>query len=79
MTQARIVTRQDIIDVVGRIDDDRIAAIIASGATVPELVEAYGWAAEESDALVDADKTLHGTVAVVYEILTAGEEEGEEH
>lgn len=66
-----VLTRQDIRDVVGSIDDSVAADIIASGATMEDLVEAYAWAADETDALADAEKNLSGQVARVYEILTA--------
>jgi hypothetical protein len=72
------VTRTDVIDVVGRIDDEKIAAIIATGASVEELVEAYEWAADEADDLAEAGRSLSGTVAVVYDILVAGEQEADE-
>ncbi len=74
MTQARALTRQEVIEVVGRMDDDRVAAIIATGATLEDLVEAYAWASDETDALADAEKSLSGTVAEVYDILVAGED-----
>jgi hypothetical protein len=72
------LTSEDVVGVVGAIDDDKIAAIIATGATTEELVEAYAWASDETDALAEARKSLAGAVADVYDILAAGEEWGEE-
>lgn len=68
------LTRDDVLDVVGELDDDKVAAIIATGADMEELVEAYAWVSDESDALADAEKSLTGKVALVYEILMSGEE-----
>lgn len=68
------LTHQDVVDVVGAMEDDKIAAVIATGATMEELVEAYAWASDETDALAEAEKSLSGAVADVYDILTAGEE-----
>lgn len=65
------LNRDEVVAVVGQIDDDKIAAIIGSGATLEELVEAFAWASDETDALADAEKSLSGTVAQVYDILTA--------
>ena len=67
------LAHDDVTDVVGRIDDEKVAAIIATGATLEELVEAYAWTVDESDALADAEKSLSGTVAEIYDILMADE------
>ena len=72
------LTRQDIIGVVGRIDDSIAAEIIATGATLEDLVEAFAWSSDETDALADAEKTLNGQVARVYEILTSDQAWAEE-
>ena len=37
------LTAADIRDIVGRISDDRIAAILATGATHAQVVEAFSW------------------------------------
>ncbi len=73
MTEHVRLAHDDVTDVVGRIDDEKVAAIIATGATLEELVEAYAWTVDESDALADAEKSLSGTVAEIYDILMADE------
>ncbi len=78
MTRTPPLVRDDVIGVVGQIDDDKIAGIIATGATMEQLVEAYAWTADETDALADAEKSLSGTVAEVYDILTADDFWGDE-
>ncbi len=72
------LSRDDVIGVVGALDDGKVVAIIETGGTLEDLVEAYSWAADETDALADAGKSLSGTVAHIYDILMAGEEWGEE-
>ncbi len=71
MTQP--LSHEDVTGVVGALDDDKIAAIIATGATMEDLVEAYAWASDETDALADSEKSLSGTVAEVYDILISDE------
>jgi len=43
MTRDRPVTRHDVEQIVGKLDDTQIAEIIATKATVSELVEASQW------------------------------------
>ena len=69
----RPLSHEDVTGVVGALDDDKIAAIIATGATMEDLVEAYAWASDETDALADSEKSLSGTVAEVYDILISDE------
>jgi len=64
----------DVIKVVGSLDDDKVAAIIATGGTLDDLMEAFAWSAGETDALADAEKSLTGKVAEIYDILTADEQ-----
>lgn len=78
MAPASPLTRGDVVEVVGPIDDDKIADIIATGATLEELAEAYAWASDEADPLAEEGRSLTGTVAQVYDILISGEEWGEE-
>ncbi len=65
------LTHDLVADAVGHIDSDRIAAIIATGATLEELVEAHAWACDDGDALAEMRHTLSGRVAALYDILTA--------
>lgn len=72
------LTHDQVVAVVGEIDDGKIVDIIATGATLEELVEAFAWASDETDALADAEKSLSGRVAAVYDVLTAEEQWEEE-
>jgi hypothetical protein len=72
--RTRKLTQQDVRDIVGDLDDAKIAAILATGASPEELEEAAAWAAGESDVMGDLERPLDGVVAGLYEILTADEE-----
>lgn len=43
MPRNRPVTRSDVIQIAGQLDDARIAEIVATKATVADLVEARQW------------------------------------
>ncbi len=70
----RRLTRELVVKVVGRIDDAKIAAILATGATLEELEEAVAWASRESDVMGDIARPLTGAAASVYDILTLDEQ-----
>lgn len=72
--RTRKLTPRDVRDIVGDLDDARIAALLAADATPKELEEAAAWAAGESDLMGDLERPLDGVVARLYDILTAGEE-----
>ena len=71
----RALTPQDLRHIVGDLDDARIAAILATDATVEQLEEAAAWASGESDVMGgELERPLDGVVAAVYDILMTGEE-----
>ena len=63
----------DAIEIFGPLPDARIAAILATGATVQQLEEAAAWAAGESDVMGQMRRPVSGPVAAVFDILTANE------
>ena len=69
------VSRSDLKDIVGDIDDDKIIAILAMQPTLADLEEAAIWATGDGDVLAKAGRPLTGIAAEVFEILTADEEE----
>ena len=69
-TSARL-THEQIAHVVGRIDDAKAAAIIATGAALADLNEAAAWAAGESDVIGKLHRPASPVVAAVFDILTA--------
>ena len=72
------LTRKDVIAMLGEIDDDVVAEIIASGATLEELAEARAWLAND-EPLMNAGRPLpSGRVARVVDIVAAISEEEEQ-
>jgi hypothetical protein len=75
MTQ---LTREDVINAVGEIDDVSVAEIIGTGATAEELAEARAWTGNP-DALLDQGKPLPGgRVHELIEILSELETDDDE-
>lgn len=71
------LTYEDILDTVGRIDCASAAAILESGATLEELVEAFAWSTQESDVMGKQRRSLSGRVERVYCILVGDDEFGD--
>jgi uncharacterized protein (DUF433 family) len=73
------LTRKDVTAMLGELDDDVVAEIIATGATPEELTEAHAWLAND-EPLMNAGRPLpSGRAARVVDILAAiSEEEAEE-
>jgi hypothetical protein len=76
-TMAKL-TREEVIEIVGPLDDSRIAEIIETGATAAELLEAVGWLSENGYMGADLKRPLSGTVAKLHTILRIDEPEPEE-
>ena len=70
--------RAEILSIAGNIDDAKVAAIEASGATAGQLEEAVAWAAGLSGVMSKQRRPLAGPVAQLHEILTADEDFGDE-
>lgn len=66
-------TASDVLEVLGPMSDDRVAAVLETGATVRQIEEAAAWATGESDVMGELRRPVAGPVAAVYEILTADE------
>jgi hypothetical protein len=72
------VTHDQVLEIVGRINDTRIAEIIATGATPAQVTEAFAWLSEDEYLGGELEKPLSGVVQQVYDILRADEPEWEE-
>ena len=68
-----LATATDVVEILGPMPDARIAAILATGASLEELEEAAAWAAGESDVMGEMRRPVVGPVAAVYDLLTADE------
>ncbi len=65
------LTYQEIVKITGPIDPAKIAGIMAARPTAEELEEAVVWAVGASDVMGQLRRPLAGTVARLYDILTA--------
>jgi hypothetical protein len=72
------LSRKDVIEMLGELDDIAAADIIATGATRQELAQAHAWLAND-EALINAGKHLpSGRVGRLVEIIAANEQEEEQ-
>lgn len=69
------LTREDVFDIMGRMDDLRIAEIIGTDATPAELVEGKRWAAGYQRTIGDDEDLRASVVSKVCDILRAEEPE----
>ena len=67
--------REQIVHIVGEIDDDQIVEIMSTGATADELIEANTWLADGDYLGSTLERPLTGVVARLVEILKADEPE----
>ena len=65
------LTRDDVRTIVGELSEARIAAIIDTGATSAELMEAMEWLLADDVMGAELRKSRSGRVAQLYEILLA--------
>ncbi|MER9301908.1 hypothetical protein [Mesorhizobium sp. M0496] len=69
------ITRQDVVSVLGPVDDGTIAEIIMSGASLEELREAWAWAFGD-EALMNQGRPLPGTrIAALIDLIEPDEED----
>jgi hypothetical protein len=69
------VDRDDVIHILGGIDEDMIIGILALNPTFDDLEQAAIWAAGDGDVLARQGHPVTGVVADIVDILTANEEE----
>jgi hypothetical protein len=69
-----MLTRNDVIAVLGPVGDDVIVEIVGTGASQAELAEAYTWLRSD-EALMNEGRPLpSGRVGALLEILQTSEE-----
>ena len=68
------LSRREILEMAGDIEDAKVAAIEASAATREQLEEAVTWASGLSGVMSKERNSLSGVVAEIYEILTTDED-----
>ena len=69
------LTREEIVSLLGPVDDTTIAEVAGTGATLQDLREALAWV-NSDEALMGKGRPLPGTrVASLIDILAPDEEE----
>ncbi|MBZ9887182.1 hypothetical protein LB559_04370 [Mesorhizobium sp. BR1-1-3] len=69
------MTRQEVLSVIGSADDITVAEIIATGASIEELREAWAWAFAD-EALMGQGRPLPGTRgAALIDLLKPDEDD----
>lgn len=63
------LTRDDVTNALGRVDDGVIAEIIGTGATVDELAEAQAWIANDEPLMNIGKPLATGRVRELIDIL----------
>lgn len=63
----------DVVQIIGPIDDDVLNAIIATGADIADIEIAYQWYAGMDDIMGEEGLPLEGARLDVYAILQAGD------
>jgi hypothetical protein len=67
----RRITKDDVDEIVGRLDDAAAVAVIATGASRDELLEAYAWLTADDAQHRRLHQEPHGVVARLYDLLEA--------
>jgi hypothetical protein len=71
------MTSDDVITILGPVDETLVADVIATGATQAELSEAFAWV-NNDEALIDEGRPLpSGRVATLVGLLVSDEDEPE--
>ena len=69
------VTRKDVVNALGEVDDFIVTDIVGTGATVQELAEAHAWFCSDEAMMNDGRPLAGGRVGQLVEILQDIEEE----
>jgi hypothetical protein len=69
------LTRDEVIAMLGPVDDVVVAEVIATGASAAELAEAQAWVANNETMMNEGRPLAAGRIARLVEILAAPEEE----
>jgi hypothetical protein len=73
-----ILTRKEVTAILGELDDDVVAEIIATGATTEELAQAYAWLTNDEPLMNTGRPLPNGRVGRLVDIVAAIDEEQEE-
>ncbi|WP_454857137.1 hypothetical protein [Rhizobium binxianense] len=68
------MTSEDVIAVLGPVDEALLANVIATGATAAELAEAFAWINSEEALIGEGRRLPTGKVAELVDLLSAEED-----
>ncbi len=71
----RPATGDEIRQILGPTDDEQVMAILETGATVAEVMEAFEWLSGDDRLGTELEHTRRGRAGAVYEILARDIEE----
>lgn len=72
------ISQADVRRLLGPVDDHKVAAILATGASIAELERAAAYLALETDVMGELEKPLTGRAALIYELVRRDEVEPDE-
>jgi hypothetical protein len=76
---SRPATAQEVLEIVGPLDDSVLMRIVETEATPAEVLEAFTWTTADDQIGTELEHRPRGAVARVYEILKREEPEPGEH
>ncbi|RCS25853.1 hypothetical protein DUT91_00050 [Phyllobacterium salinisoli] len=71
------ITREEVISVLGPVDDALITDIVTTGATLEELMRAWGWINNDEALVKEGISPPSGRTAELVELLSQDDEEDE--
>jgi hypothetical protein len=66
----RAPTRDEVISIVGAVGENKVAALLASGARAKDLIDAIAMARGEIDIAATGESAISPLAVEAYEILT---------
>ncbi|EJC84058.1 hypothetical protein Rleg4DRAFT_6171 [Rhizobium leguminosarum bv. trifolii WSM2297] len=69
------MTLQDVVAVLGPVDETLVSAVIATGATQAELAEAWAWISNDEALMGEGRRLPTGRVATLADLLKDDEDE----
>jgi membrane protein required for beta-lactamase induction len=73
-----VLNREQVVAIVGHVEEAMIAQIIETGADEAALLEAHARLNQPGEVGEETERPLEGVVSELYEILRAGEPEWDE-
>jgi hypothetical protein len=74
----RPASAEEIIEILGRLEDALLMRIVATGATPAEVLEGFTWAMADDRVAAELHRRPRGAAAAVYDILKQEEPEPDE-